>query len=101
MTFVPAALRRSGYHLGTVSTSFPRRGLCGLPPRRQHSLIAFVSDQPPRVVAELLLKIADDGCTVSEALDLVDHWGERLTPEVLRLTGGDRTPARPLHQVAS
>jgi hypothetical protein len=100
MTFVPAALRRSGYHLGAASTPFPRRGLSGLPPRRQYSLTAFVSDQPPRVIAEFLLQIASDRLTVTEALDLMDRWRERLTPDVLHVTGGDRLPRQPLYAVS-
>jgi hypothetical protein len=54
----------------------------------------------PRAIAEFLAEIgADNDCT-SYILDLADLWRGRLTPDMLRATGGDRFP-RYLHEVAA
>ncbi len=98
MTFCPSTLRRSAFEFGSASSRQPR-GLCCLPPHRQHALTKFVAGQPPRVVAELLLQVAADGLTVTEALDLVDDWRRRLTPGVAQASGADHLPAPAMRQV--
>jgi hypothetical protein len=53
----------------------------------------------PRVVSEFLAEIADKVGGWSVMLDLITQYEMRLTPQMLRVAGGDRFPALPLRVV--
>ena len=63
--------------------------------RRQRQ-IEHVHRLGARAVGELLREV-DDGADLDHALAAY----ERLTPELLKATGGDRFPAQPIHVVRS
>lgn len=53
---------------------------------------------PPRVTAEFLADLASRIGGLPAILGLLEEY-QRLTPAKLRAAGGDRFPARPLHEV--
>jgi hypothetical protein len=53
----------------------------------------------PRVMAELLAELANQIGGLPATLTLLAEYERRLTPALLRLTGGDRFPARRLRMV--
>jgi hypothetical protein len=53
----------------------------------------------PRATAEFLGEVADRVGGMPCILDRLSEYERRLSPKLLRLTGGDRFPVRPLHTV--
>lgn len=53
----------------------------------------------PRATAEFLVDLTDRIGGLPAALALLAEYERRLTPDMLRATGGDRFPQRPLHLV--
>jgi hypothetical protein len=53
----------------------------------------------PRALAEYLSELADRIGGLPAALALLAEYERRLTPETIRLAGGDRFPPRPLRLV--
>ena len=53
-----------------------------------------------RATAELLAEVATRIGGMPAILAILAEYQARLTPEMLRVTGGDRFPSRPLRQVA-
>jgi hypothetical protein len=51
----------------------------------------------PRAVAGFLIDLTGRIGGWDATLSLLGEYRQRLTPEMLRLTGGDRFPPRPLH----
>lgn len=54
-----------------------------------------------RALAEMLTELARDRCDLADTLDRLDAWRDGLTPEMLRVAGGDRFAPRPLREVAA
>lgn len=52
-----------------------------------------------RAVAKLLAQVAREGRDLPATLDLLDGWRAGLSPEMVRVAGGDRFPRRVLLQV--
>jgi hypothetical protein len=52
-----------------------------------------------RVVAEFLAEIGRDYLLRLVIEELLRRYLDRLTPEMLRVTGGDRFPGAPIHLV--
>ena len=52
----------------------------------------------PRATAELLAEVADKIGGLPAILSTLDEY-QRFSPRLLRLTGGDRFPPRPLYLV--
>jgi len=50
----------------------------------------------PRATAEFLCEVADRVGGMPCILDRLSEYERRLSPTMLRLTGGDRFPSRPL-----
>ena len=101
MSYVPAALRRTGYH---YQSSICRSGGFGaLTVREQHELrsgVEHVVNLGTRAMCELLPEAAQDRCDLTSLLARLREWRERLTPEMMQVTGGNRFAPAPLHEVA-
>ncbi len=61
---------------------------------RRHRQIEHVHRLGPRATEELAVEVAN-----GEDLDTALEAYQRLTPELLKATGGDRFPPAPLHEV--
>ena len=61
---------------------------------RRHRQFEHVHRLGPRAIEELAIEVAN-GADLDRALSAYD----RLTPELLKTTGGDRFPAQPIHEV--
>lgn len=99
--YVPAALRRTGHQLST--TTVERRGFCSLPVQQGHQLqagVQFARSLPDRALAEFLLELAEKRADVPEMLRTLTAWRERLTPQMVVVSGGGRFPSKPVHEVA-
>ena len=101
MIYIPATLRRTGYN---CQSSIRRRGGFGaLTVREQHELrsgVEHVVNLGTRALCELLAEAAQDRCDLPSLLARLREWRERLTPETMRVTSGDRFAPGPLHEVA-
>ena len=101
MSYVPAALRRTGYQ---YQSSVRRPGGFGaLTVREQHELrsgVEHVTNLGSRALCELLAEAAQDRCDLPSLLVRLREWRERLTPEMMQVSGGDRFAPAPLHEVA-
>jgi hypothetical protein len=53
----------------------------------------------PRVFYEVLSEIGRSLQAGSAVFEIVERYAERLSPELLRVTGGDRFPPAPLRLV--
>lgn len=53
----------------------------------------------PRATAELLSEVAYRIGGLPCIIDLLGKYQDRVTPKMLRVTGGDRLPPRPLLEV--
>jgi hypothetical protein len=62
-------------------------------------LIQRVHGLGARVVYELVAEISRSLQPGEAIFDIVEKYAERLTPEMLRVTGGDRFPPAPLRRV--
>ena len=62
--------------------------------RRRHRQIEHIHQLGPRAIEELVVEVAN-----GEDLDTALEAYQRLTPELLKATGGDRFPPAPLHEV--
>ena len=63
---------------------------------RRHRQFEHVHRLGPRAIEEMAVEIAN-----GEDLDRILAAYERLMPEMLKATGGDRFPAQPIHEVQS
>ena len=101
MPYIPAALRRTGYH---CQSSIRRPGGFGaLTVREQHELrsgVEHVVNLGNRALCELLAEAAQDRCDLPGLLARLREWREHLTPEMMQVTGGNRFAPAPLHEVA-
>ncbi len=61
---------------------------------RRHRQFEHVHRLGPRAIEELAVEVAN-----GEDLDSALAAYDRLTPEMLKATGGDRFPALPIHEV--
>ena len=61
---------------------------------RRHRQFEHVHQLGPRAIEELAVEVAN-----GEDLDRALSAYDRLTPEMLKATGGDRFPAQPIHVV--
>lgn len=67
--------------------------------RRRH-VVDRVHALGPRALGELLAELARRHPEIAEDIDdRLAAYADRLTPEMLRATGGDRWPASPLRAV--
>ena len=101
MSYVPAALRRTGYQF---STPIQRPGGFGsLTVREQHELRSgaeHVVNLGSRALCELLAEAAQNRCDLPSLLARLRDWREHLTPEMMQAVGGNRFAPAPLHEVA-
>ena len=61
---------------------------------------AFLNSNPPRVTAGFLMDLASATGSMPFILSMLRDYEDRITPQALRVSGGDRFPPRPLHLVA-
>ena len=101
MSYIPAALRRTGYQHHTL---IKRPGSFGaLTVREQHELrsgVEHVVNLGNRALCELLAEAAQDRCDLPSLLARLRDWREHLTPEMMQVTGGNRFAPAPMHEVA-
>ena len=101
MSYIPAALRRTGYQHHTL---IKRPGGFGaLTVREQHELqsgVEHVVNLGNRAMCELLAEAALDQCDLLGLLARLREWRGRLTPEMMQVSGADRFAPAPLHEVA-
>ena len=101
MSYIPAALRRTGYQ---YQSSIRRPGGFGaLTVREQHELrrgVEHVVKLGDRALCELLAEAAQDRCDLPSLLARLGEWRERLTPEMVQVTGADRFAPACLRDVA-
>ena len=101
MSYIPAVLRRTGYQF-SIPVQRPG-GFGALTAREQHELssgVEHVVNLGNRAVCELLAEAAQDRCDLPSLLARLRDWRERLTPEMMQVTGVDRFAPAPLHEVA-
>ena len=103
MTYVPAALRRTGYHYESAAVSVAVRGFSALPVEQQHALrcgVAHVRKLGDRALAELLIELAERRASLPDTLTTLSSWRSRLTPEMTRAARADAFSSRSLRSVA-
>jgi hypothetical protein len=98
---VPSALRRSGHQLTPGSTIVQQRGFCGLTTQQAHTLRESVADikacWPNRMLAELLVDLAEKRADLPTTLAVLEEWRRRVP--TVRAVDGDRFPPRVLREV--
>ena len=60
----------------------------------------FLNGNPPRVTAGFLMDLASATDSMPIILSMLRDYEDRITPQDLHASGGDRFPPRPLHLVA-
>jgi excisionase family DNA binding protein len=103
---VPAGevARLRGDNLGTAATVpvdvLPRRVLA-MSDQRFTKLVSKLFALGVRPVAELLNEIRAGATPPAAIEDRIEIYVQRLSPDLLALTGGDRLPPAPIHAVPS
>ena len=83
----------------TAARTSPARGVYTLPPLDQRHLqrgVEHLYTLGPRAGTEFLAEVGQRIGGMPCILGLLAEYEQRLTPAMLRLTGGDRFPRRPL-----
>ncbi len=100
MSYIPAALRRTGYH--HQPSSCTAVGFSSLPVEQQRALrvgAEHMTALGARALAELLVELAQVESGVPAMLNRLSAWRERMTPEMVRAVGGDRFPSTAFREV--
>jgi hypothetical protein len=102
MSYVPAALRRTGYTFPPPNVSPRSSGFCALPIEQQRALrqgVEHARRLGDRALVELLLELAERRADLPETLTVLASWRSRLTPEMASAARATAFPDRPLHSV--